>query len=368
MIGTAIGSDETTRPNGTPGAPDLVRGVTEHLDALLGLRGRRAAVAALGVLVLCLIVVSGLPTRLRAWVHDRPEYRLDADEIRLDPPPPLWLRHAHDRLIEPLSSILGAGGPASALDLDLGAIASVLKKVPWVEEVRSIRRRYPAGINVAIAYRRPVALWTLEEPDPHGVPRTITFFIDARGVILDRIPPGDDVDPKALPELIELSNLKAPAIEEPGTSWSRPGAGDGTPVPDEAAMASAALAEFLLDRAAEEGWPVTPDGRTRCRPVSITPGNGKDERNLFVSLEGINNLEVWILWSEDPGRSPGFGPDDRKRWRIFREWVGGGGPSKAPAGAYLRFTIAGLVWEGTPKGTETPTDTDQGRSALGVSP
>ena len=349
MMGTAIGSDETTPTTGTPAGLDLVRGVSEYLDGLLGPRGRRAAMAALGVLAVCLSVVSGLPTSLRAWVHDRPEYRLDPDEVRLDPPPPPWLRRGPEILFKDVASILGGAESASSLDLDLGAIASVLKKIPWVEEIISVRRRYPAGITVAIAYRRPVAFTMVKEVDTEGHSRTITYFIDARGVILDRIPPGDNVDPKALPELIELAYLKAPAIEEPGNSWSRPGAGDDLPAPDEAALEAAALAEFLLDRAAEDGWPVTPDGRTRCRPVAISLGGDEEEqrKNILVRIDGDQET-IWILWSEDPSQALRAGPDAMKKWRIFQDWVGRGGLSKDPDGDYLRFSIAGLVWEDSP--------------------
>lgn len=90
--------------------------------------------------------------------------------------------------------------------LDLGPLAERLAKEPWVERV-TLSKRFPDGLSIRIAERRPVALWRAEAG---GGGRLL--WLDAKGHAIapydTRSEPGEYVlvsgDARSLPEIVGL--------------------------------------------------------------------------------------------------------------------------------------------------------------------
>ncbi len=93
--------------------------------------------------------------RLLPDLSQRDEYLLAATEIEITQPPH-WVPH---NLVAQV--VEGANLPArlSLLDPNLvGDVAEAFRMNPWVEEVVSVRKSFPARVVLALEYRQPVAM------------------------------------------------------------------------------------------------------------------------------------------------------------------------------------------------------------------
>ncbi|MFM7161167.1 MAG: hypothetical protein ACKO3P_12435, partial [Planctomycetaceae bacterium] len=109
-----------------------------------------------------------------AWqrVDRRPDQQLTWSRVQVTQPPD-WIpaRFVHDVLqSRDFPPRLPLTRPGLAEEL-----ATAFASSPWVERVVSVRGQYPAGVEVELVYRRPVALVALSSSE---VP------VDGRGVLL----------------------------------------------------------------------------------------------------------------------------------------------------------------------------------------
>jgi cell division protein FtsQ len=95
-------------------------------------------------------------------------------------------------------------GPAqNLLALRTEAIASRIKKNPWVKEIE-ITRRFPNALTVSITEKKPVAL---------AQRMNDLFFIDAEGSVIKKLEGGEDTDLPVLTGFSENPALVRKSIE-----------------------------------------------------------------------------------------------------------------------------------------------------------
>lgn len=337
MLRLATDADEQSPPSAHR-APWL-----SLMVGLLGPRGTHAAMVAVVVLGLSLLVVSGLPGRVRAWVHDRPEYDWSVAQIALDPAPPSWLRVGERGVLSAVAEQLQGFDPGSVLDLDLGAVERAFKNVFWVERVRGIERSYPNRVIVSLDYRRPVAIAPLDPSAAETNPsRRDYLVVDSTGLILDRLPVNSDLGRSFASELVMLSGLKVPQDVTIGQPWPRSDSSESVSRSDPAAEAAARLARFLLDRSAEEGWPETRSGQ--MIPFRrIHPYQG-DPRKLYINHKLPDGQVLWVVWDSAPGSEGSSEPSANEKWDMLRNWITSGGIDRSLDPGALGFTTRGPVW------------------------
>jgi hypothetical protein len=152
-------------------------------------------------------------------LEKRSEYRLPATQIEISPPP-RWI--PHDLVIQVVEK---ADLPTelSLLDDNLtGDVAEAFRLSPWVEEVLSVTKSYPARVVVVLTYRRPVAMVEVKQGQ---------YPIDAHGVLL---PPQEFsvADTRTFPTITGVvSTPQGPA----GTEWGDPVVEDAARLADELA-------------------------------------------------------------------------------------------------------------------------------------
>jgi len=247
------------------------------------------------------VVLAGifLP-RLRGLVpeiSERSEYKLAATAIEVTQPPH-WV--PHDLVAQVVDS---AGLPAQLSILDDNLVADVAEAFrlnPWIEEVVSVQKSYPAKVVVALTYRRAVAMVEVRQGQ---------FPIDVHGVLL---PPQDFsvADTRAYPTITGVTSTpQGPA----GTAW-------GDQVVEDAAALAAELApcwkKFNLTAI------VCP--RTAERPTKIDEG-------VFVLVAKGGSK---IIWGHAPGTDhPGELSTSQKLGRL-EDYVSRFGGFDRPQGPY----------------------------------
>ena len=261
-------------------------------------RGRRAAgwfftphrLLMLGLVPLCAALAPWVARNLPD-LASREEYRLTADRVRLEPPPPAAVP------ANLTAAVLG-GEPVSVLDRGLaGRLAEGFSKHPWIAGVERVEVLTPAAAVVRLRYRVPAAAVAAGG----GL-----YPVDAAGVLL---PPADFTRPAAdaLPRITGIETPPGPA----GTAW-----------PDAAAVGAAAVCAALaddwgrLDLAAVR--PVDPAAARFWDRVRQTPGagvHGGEPRFELVTRAGSR-----LLWGRAPGTAhPGELATDTKRRRLTRD-------------------------------------------------
>ena len=274
---------------------------------------RRLLIA--GLIPLCAALVPWVGKRLPD-LSSRDEYRLTAERVRLEPPPP--------RVVpaDLVAQVLG-GEPASVLEDGLAErLAGGFARHPWVAGVERVEALSPAAAVVRLKYRTPVAAVVVGD----GL-----YPIDAAGALL---PPADFTRPAAdaLPRVVGVDSAPGPA----GTAW-----------PDPAVTGAAAVCAALagdwdrldlaavrpLDASGERFWE-----RVREAPAADAAGAAPDPR--FELLTGAGSR---ILWGRPPGTAhPGELATDTKRRRLTRDLAGvlAGERSRGPEWADL------TAWDG----------------------
>ena len=262
--GRARGGDDTPK---TPAAPSRARraaGWAFTPGRLLGF----------GLAPLCAAVCLWGARRLPD-LGERPGYRLTADAVRFDPPPP---RPVPGDLA---ARVLGEG-PVSILEDGLaGRLAKGFRKHPWVRRVKAVRLSHPARAEVELVYRTPAAAVAVRD----GL-----YPIDADGVVL---PPADftRAAAEALPRIAGAFAAPGPA----GTAW-----------PDGAVLGAA---NVCADLAAVWGE----SGIVAVRPLADAAGG--DVRYELWTRGGSR-----VVWGRAPGSGhPGELTAAQKRSRLTGE-------------------------------------------------
>lgn len=202
---------EPERPEPAVSEPGFVRSVLMQLYRPVTLV---TAATIVGLALAWPVIRRHLPD-----LDTRAEYRVAADKIHVTQPPH-WVPH---ELVNQVIDQANLPSELSLLDPNtLRDVSEAFALHPWVEEVVSVRKSFPAAIDVVLNYRRPVAMVQVRQGH---------YPIDTNGILL---PPHDfsATDAKSYPQITNvLSTPQGPA----GTDW-------GDPVVTEAAKLAAELA------------------------------------------------------------------------------------------------------------------------------
>jgi hypothetical protein len=215
-----------------------------------------------------LVVLAGiLLPRLRGVLPDlsgRSEYQLPATAIEVTQPPH-WVPHD---LVAQVAEHASLPAQLSILDDNLVTdVAEAFRLNPWVDEVVSVQKSFPAKVVVTLTYRRAIAMVDVRQGQ---------YPIDAHGVLL---PPQDFsvADTKSYPTITGVTSTpQGPA----GTSWG-----------DQVVEDAAALAAELAPCWKKLGLTAIVCPRTAERPAKIDEG-------VFVLVAKGGSK---IVWGHAPG-------------------------------------------------------------------
>lgn len=131
------------------------RGWTGGLAALWGGAGGAGSLLPIGLLLLAAALGGWIAwQRWGAGVLQQPSYLLTPDNI-LVTPQPAWIH------TDVKSEVVRTGSLEKLKILDPNAALQIQQAFalhPWVSDVRRVRKRYPAQVEVDLVYRRPVAM------------------------------------------------------------------------------------------------------------------------------------------------------------------------------------------------------------------
>lgn len=209
------------------------------------------------------LVVVGWPA-WTAWrqVSQRPDQLLSWSRVHVTQPPD-WIpgRFVPDLLqARDFPPRLPLTRPGLAEDL-----ATAFASSPWVEKVVSVRGRYPAGMEVELVYRQPVALVALASSE---VP------IDGQGVLLQLTRHVRDAQ-ESYPRIVGVKS--SPAIV--GQPWG-----------DSVVTHAAALAEALSSHWSEWGLKAIECPDSPPRPDQLESG----EFRVWTADGSV------LLWGQSP--------------------------------------------------------------------
>ncbi len=219
-----------------------------------------------GLLFFGPLVVSLIPD-----LSHRSEYRVSAEQITLTQGPE-WVP------ADLVQQVFANGG---FLDNELSLhestlserIAAAFHTHPWIEKVVSVRKTWPAHVQVNVLYRRPVALIRTTD----GL-----YPVDRYGVLL----PAADFSPEDMTRYPVIEGIRSAPAGRLGEAWG-----------DAAVTEAAQLAEVLLQEQAGTSWwkhlqlqgievPQAPQGTTVDSEFElVTPGGSR------------------ILWGRGPSTS-----------------------------------------------------------------
>lgn len=231
-------------------------------------------------------------------LSQREEYRLRRERVQITQPPH-WVPH---NLVEQVWQQAAFPEELPLLEDRLAQdLAEAFQLNPWVEEVLSVSKSFPASVHVKLNYRRPVAMVQVKE----GM-----YPVDAQGVLL---PPAEFSisDTKLYPLIVNVhSTPQGPA----GSSW-------GDKVVIDAARLATALAPH---------WKKFNVLSIACPRTS--PEHGTLDEGVF-SLIAAGGTR--IVWGHAPGTDhPGELPTDKKIGRL-EKYIADFGGFDRPHGPYL---------------------------------
>ena len=139
-------------------------------------------------------------------LNDRPEYRIGAEQVSISTPPD-WIP---PDLAQQVFVRAGLEEPQSLLDATLSErVAAAFYTHPWVQEVRSVRKTYPARIHVEVVYREPVAM--VKGVDGY-------YPIDRHGILL----PARDFSDADIERYPVIERVASVPMGKLGESWGDP--------------------------------------------------------------------------------------------------------------------------------------------------
>jgi hypothetical protein len=146
---------------------------------------------------------------VQSRIHTKPEYRLTAAKISVNPPP-VWVPKDFIETVLQRSNISGV----SLLDDSLTRkLAEAFAAYPWVESVGQVVLRYPSGADVRLVYREPAAL--VEVPKQGKIP------VDRYGILL----PEEylrEVAPEIQADYTVIQGIQSMPLGSAGTPWGDP--------------------------------------------------------------------------------------------------------------------------------------------------
>ncbi len=170
---------------------------------------RGAGRAIRWLLLIAVLVASGAGLWLTLWDHvrghvlARSEYRIEAANIAITPPP-AWIR------ADVKNEVIRSGGLDSGLSLiDEGVtvrVAQAFQLHPWVAKVTRVSKSHPARLVVELNYRKPAAM---VEVSGGLLP------VDGEGVLL----PSDDFTPEEAAAYPRITEIKTVPVGPQGSRW-----------------------------------------------------------------------------------------------------------------------------------------------------
>jgi hypothetical protein len=265
-----------------------------------------------GVLIVALLTGS---VCLAVWRHvgghvlSAEQYQVHPELITLTPPPPEWIRpdpgssRAEDRIKSEVLRDLERLGPLSVLDVDLTVkLAEAFAAHPWVARVDRVSKRFPAGVDVQLVYRAPVAM--VELHDGSGV-----LPVDEGAVLLpDR----------------DFTVAEAERYPLVADIYTKPPAAHGKRWGDAAVLGAAQIAAAL-----GSDWHRL--GIARIVPVERKPArSGFEYTYALITKSGTR-----IDWGRAPGSdTPGEVPAREKIAQLKRYQAQSGGTLDGPEGPW----------------------------------
>lgn len=281
-------------------------------SAAAGGSSRKRLRVAAGILIVVLLagsVCAAVWRHVGGHVLSGEQYQVHPEQITLSPAPPEWIRpdpgseRAEDRIKSEVLRDLERLGPLSVLDVDLTVkLAEAFSAHPWVARVDRVSKRFPAGVDVHLAYRVPVAM--VELHDGSGV-----LPIDEQAVLLpDR-------------DFTVAEAERYPLVAE---IFTKPPAAHGKHWADAAVLGGAQIAASLGSE-----WHKL--GIARIVPLERKPArSGFEYTYALITKSGTR-----IDWGRAPGSdTPGEVPAREKIAQLKRYQVQNKGSLDGPEGAW----------------------------------
>ncbi len=216
---------------------------------------------------------------LREQMAQAPRFRVQAENIRLHPPPPPWIRRPvvqevieHTRWEEPLT-VLDAQLPKKLYE--------AFSLHPWIACVERVQLEAGPRVQVWVQYRKPVLMVEV----PGGL-----FPVDQYGVLL----PTEDFTPEQASRFPRLGGIRSRPSGPPGTPW-------GDPLVQQAATVADTLQDVWL------AW-----GLYRLVPRAKPAGQARAQAAGPPWFEIHTRHGTRILWGPAQGEPDMPSPAQRK--------------------------------------------------------
>lgn len=246
--------------------------------------------------------------QVRGHVLSGGEYKIDPARIAITPPP-AWI---HADIKAEVIREASFEGPMSLLDSELTVrMASVFSAHPWIAHVERVSKHFPAGLDVALSYRKPVAMVEVEDGSS-------ALPVDRDGVVL----PTQDFSP-----------ADADAYPRIGEIHTAPAGGVGAPWGDECVEGAAQIAAAL-----SRDWKAL--GIFRIVPAGHKPGRTGAEPIFDL----ITHSGTQIRWGRAPATNmPGEVPAVEKIAQLKRYAAQNNGSLDAPDGGKIEIRDDGAL-------------------------
>lgn len=227
----------------------------------------------------------------------RSEFRVGPDQVHVTPPPRWIPRNLVKEVFDQGRSDGILPESLSLLDDSLNAtLADAFRAHPWVDEVRLVKKSFPATIQVELAYRQPVAMIEV----PQGL-----YPVDIRSVLL---PPADFSAAQAATYPL-IQGVRSAPLGGPGSAW-------GDPV----VLQSARLAATL-----GANWKTLQLEAIVCPKVSTSESPGV----FTLASRGSH-----ILWGKPPGTDDPGEPTTAQKVGRLEKYIADYGAFDRPRGPY----------------------------------
>lgn len=209
-------------------------------------------------------------------LNDRPEYRIGSEQVSISTPP-AWIP---GDLAQQVFVRAGLEENQSLLDATLSErVAAAFHTHPWVQEVRSVRKTFPARMHVEVIYREPAAM--VKGVDGY-------YPIDRHGILL----PAQDFSDADIERYPVIERVASVPMGKLGESWGDP-----------AVSGAAELAATLnAKRDGKDSWWSELELTAILMPRRVALIEDADELEYELRTKGGSE----ILWGRGPNsRHPG---------------------------------------------------------------
>ena len=222
------------------------------------------------------IIMIPVLARRMPKLNDRPEYRIGSEQVSISTPP-AWIP---SDLAQQVFVRAGLEENQSLLDATLSErVAAAFHTHPWVQEVRSVRKTFPARMHVEVIYREPAAM--VKGVDGY-------YPIDRHGILL----PARDFSDADIERYPVIERVASVPMGKLGESWGDP-----------AVSGAAELAATLnAKRDGKDSWWSELELTAILMPRRVALIEDADELEYELRTKGGSE----ILWGRGPNsRHPG---------------------------------------------------------------